>query len=131
MFHSGTASCYCEHLIENDLENLYNYENTFIYEMKDGTLETRKEPLCAIVFHDYVSSTSVMQIYALLFSQFVVINAVWIRMLVIFLAKKLRIRCLTTETKFILLTVFYFYMLNYAGVYLIAPLDFKLLSAHM
>ena len=59
----------------------------------------------------------------MIFAQFVVINAYWIRLLMIYLAKKLSFRNLTVETNFIMLTVFYFSLLNYAGVYLLAPYD--------
>ena len=57
------------------------------------------------------------------FSYLVVVNAMWIRYLMIYLAQKLSFRNLTVETNFIMLTVFYFYLLNYAAVYLMAPID--------
>ena len=57
------------------------------------------------------------------FSQLVILNAVWIRLFLIWLAKKLRYHNLTLETKWIMLSIFCMNSINYGLVYIFGPWD--------
>lgn len=79
--------------------------------------------MCYDFYMGYASSLSIFSLYCKLFSYFVVINATWIRMLLIWVTSLLRFRNLTMETNFTMLTIFYMNLLNYGAVYVLAPWD--------
>ena len=53
---------------------------------EDGSTTTESFASCYGIYEAYQTTTGIFSIYSLLFSQFVVINAYWIRLLMIRLA---------------------------------------------
>ena len=88
----------------------------------DFEVEIQK-PLCYDMHTQYFSSYSFFQIISMAFSYLVVINAVWMRMVLIWIAQKLRLRNRTKETSFIVLTIFYMNLVNFGLVQFLAPWD--------
>ena len=79
--------------------------------------------MCYDFYKGYLSSLSMFSLYCTFFSYFVVINATWIRMLLIWVSSLIRFRNLTMETNFTMLTIFYMNLINYGAVYVLAPWD--------
>ncbi len=87
LYNSGASSCYCTRILKDldgDASKLKDINQSFWINKKDGTSEKISEPMCYTFYKSYISYFSLFSLYCTGFSYFVVINATWIRMLLIY-----------------------------------------------